>query len=59
MSFGTFLAQFGVKSHVFIIVCYVREQFFNIVLQICTVLNGHDGEGLEGRLVSSQKKAMF
>lgn len=51
MSFETFLAQLGIKSCVLVIICYFRKQMLNVVLQISTVLNGHDGEGLEGRLV--------
>ena len=51
MSFGTLLVELGIKFGVLVIICNVREKFFDIVLEICTFLNGHDGKGLEGCLI--------
>ena len=51
MSFGAFLAQLRILTCVLVIVCYLGKQVFDVVLEVRAVLNGHDGEGLEGGLV--------
>ena len=51
MSFGAFLAQLRILTCVLVIVCYLGKYMFNVVLEVRAVLNGHDGEGLEGRLI--------
>ena len=51
MSFGAFLAQLRILTCVLVIVCYLGKYMLNVVLEVRSVLNGHDGEGLESGLV--------